>query len=64
MNIIITQVDLDKGLSPKGTYTKKQAELFNSTWNKDSGFDPSPLMKRCRAELMQKFIDIRSTKKE
>lgn len=63
MNIIINACDLAKGLSPLGTYTKKQAAMFDSTWTIKDGWSNNPIGKRCRAETMTEFIKIRSMKK-
>jgi len=60
MNIIINQQDLDKGLSPIGTYTKRQAAMLGSSWNRKTGWTINPIGKRCRAETMKEFIEIRS----
>ena len=63
MNIIINQEDLSKGLSMSGSYTKNQLALFSTTWTKENGFSPPLIGCRCRAEVMQRFIDIREKKK-
>lgn len=60
MNVIINQQDLNKGLSPMGTYTREQASMFGSKWNKETGWSDNPIGKRCRAETMMEFIDARS----
>lgn len=60
MNIIINAEDLAKGLSPMGTYTKNQAAMFGSTWDRKNGWSDNPIGKRCRAETMRRFIDIRA----
>jgi len=57
--VIISQADLDKARGESGSYTLKQCELIGSVYDRVTGWSPSLIGKRTRAETLTRFIKLK-----